>query len=126
MTSYLEMARQARQANQAAQSLTPADNRTHILTGMARQGWCAVRSRVLDEIVILAKDEVVPIPARFRNCVVYYQTEFAELVGVPPEQLRTVHEAKRNFGGCLLPEPAVRCSNSTVWQSRSVTSQKDR
>ena len=60
-----------------------------------------VFSQVLDETVIFASDNAAVDPGERR--VVYRAAELKKLIGVCPEDLTTVHEIKRVFGGTIRP-----------------------
>lgn len=61
-------------------------------------GWVAIFSEVLQEPIVLARNDDVAkgAPAGF---VTYTEAEVARLSGLRPEDLRQVHEVKRYFGG---------------------------
>ena len=60
-----------------------------------------VRSRALDEVVILASNDSVIDPGERR--VVYRAAELGDLAGLSPSELRAVHQVKRTSRGVLLP-----------------------
>ena len=59
-----------------------------------------VKSRVLDELVLLAADNAV-LPQN-NHLVVYRACELTGLVGRPPETLRAMHAVKKHLDGELL------------------------
>ena len=60
-----------------------------------------VRPVALNEVVVLASDNATVDPGEKR--VVYRAAELAELGGLGPESLESVHQLKKVFGGSVLP-----------------------
>lgn len=78
------------------------------------QGWVAVWSSVLGEVVVWVRDQTVTVPAELAGAARYTLAELAALTEPPvpgPEELRRLHRAKRvrdearRLFGCLA-EPA--------------------
>lgn len=60
----------------------------------------AVRSALLDEVVVFASDNAIVDPGEQR--VVYRAAELRELLGLSPKDLRAVHRVKKTFRGTVL------------------------
>lgn len=97
----------------AAAPMTPKEAGQMGLSEFARAGLLlAVRLPLLGETVWLASDNAkIEADARghLKGCVVYRAHEWAHLVecvarGMDLRDLRLIHEAKKVFGGELLPE----------------------
>ena len=64
-----------------------------------RRGWCAIRSEVLDEVVVGVTSLAVRVPKKYNDAVVYTESELALLQEAAPEQLREVHRVKKTIRG---------------------------
>ena len=76
---------------------TPEDAREEAAAYKER-GWIAIFSEVLREPIILARDEEAAKGAP-EGFVTYTEAEVMTLLMMTPEEMRTVHEAKRHFSG---------------------------
>lgn len=73
---------------------------------LATQGRFAMHSEVLGETVLIAKDGITPPGSDM--AVVYTLEELRELAKPPrvgPQELRFLHEAKKQFGGKVVQRP---------------------
>lgn len=87
---------------EAKRSLLAADVVAMPLSEFARARLVvAVRSAVLDEVVVFASDNARVDPGEQR--VVYRAAELRELLGLSAKELRAVHRVKRTFRGTILP-----------------------
>ncbi|MBC7343070.1 MAG: hypothetical protein H5U02_11640 [Clostridia bacterium] len=102
---YLEMAQQVpRKTEQEPRSQT--DFVTQGKRLLETQGWFAMRSEVLGETVLVAKDGITPPGSDM--AAVYTLEELRELAKPPrvgPQELRFLHEAKKRFGGRVVQRP---------------------
>ncbi|MEN6521129.1 MAG: hypothetical protein ABFD46_08275 [Armatimonadota bacterium] len=70
---------------------------------LSTQGYAVLRTSIFDDVIVIARDETVFIPAKWSERVTFTLDEVKELVGIEPEALKTVCEVKRVFGGKVVP-----------------------
>lgn len=77
-----------------------------LVTKLYINGYVAIESNVLDEIVIFARDEksIERVPSHLRKYVIYTWDELIELHRwkVGADDLKLAHDIKREFGGRIL------------------------
>ena len=97
MARYLDLARRVPVENSSNRQ---ANERNELYERSRRTHW-RVWSEVLGEEVILARDDTDTrlFPS---GRVVYWQSEWPALVGVPAEQLRLIHAVKEVFAPAQL------------------------
>ena len=72
---------------------------------LREQGWVAVKSHVLGEVVLWTRDKKVAVPERWSNGVIYTLEELQALVNEPvpsAAELKGIHAAKKIFEGELV------------------------
>lgn len=72
---------------------------------LREQGWVAVKSHVLGEVVLWTRDKKVAVPERWSNAVIYTLEELQALVNEPVRsaaELKGIHAAKKIFEGELV------------------------
>lgn len=74
-----------------------------LVTKLYINGYAAIKSCVLGEVVIFIRDEksIEKIPSQFGKCVIYTWDELVELRRwkVGADDLKLAHDIKREFGG---------------------------
>ena len=87
-----------------AQRCRPHSDQAATLEHMlATDGYTAIRSTVLNDVVLFVRDDSVAVPDKWADKVPFTMDELALVVGSAPEMLKQIHEVKRVFGGKVVP-----------------------
>lgn len=109
MADYMEIARAFMKERKLKKQEEQVNNELEAAKAeelLEAQGWCIVKSTVLDELIIWVADKHVAIPARWQGAVKYTLEELRELTKEPlpnKEELKQIHEAKKAFKGKIEP-----------------------
>ncbi|MCE5314030.1 MAG: hypothetical protein ABFD49_07145 [Armatimonadota bacterium] len=93
---------------------------------LSTRGYAAIKSNVLDDIVIFVSDDSVVIPDRWSDKVRFTVDELNLMTGSSPEAVKQIHEVKRKFGGKLVspedcPFEVAATSENTAVKARSAS-----
>lgn len=109
MADYMEIAREFMKERKLKKQEEQINNELEAAKAeelLEAQGWCIVKSTVLDELIVWAADKHVAIPARWKGAVKYTLEELRELTKEPlpnKEELKQIHKAKKEFNGKIKP-----------------------
>jgi hypothetical protein len=77
-----------------------------ILMWLAYRGWVRIKSKLLNDTILIIRDDVdiYTLPEHCKNIVTYTLSELKMIIPGDPDGLRTIHYAKREGGGRVIPE----------------------
>ena len=95
----------AHQQRQAAHNKPNQFDQAHRLQHLLdTRGYAGIRSSIIDDIVVFARDDSVAPPAKWASKVVFTMDELTLMLGSSPEAIKQIHEVKRIFGGKVVPQ----------------------
>ncbi|MHB9038900.1 MAG: hypothetical protein ACYC64_19855 [Armatimonadota bacterium] len=84
----------------AATSLNPLTQLNNLLS---TRGYAAIQSDVLDDFVIIVRDDNVAVPIKWAAKVRFTVDEVNLLTDTSPEAIKRICELKQKFGGTVVP-----------------------
>lgn len=82
------------------------------------RGYAGISSGIVDDIVVVVRDDSVVVPAKWASKVAYTVDEVTLMLGSSPEAVKQIHDVKRIFGGKVVPQD-VSDAKLFVEQKRS-------
>jgi hypothetical protein len=65
-------------------------------------GYAGIRSNVVDDVVLIIRDDAVAVPDTWSGKVRFTMDELSLMVGSTPEAVKQIHEVKRTMGGTVV------------------------
>lgn len=70
---------------------------------LATSGFAGIRSSIIDDVIVIARDDRIILPQRWADKVVFAMAELRLMVGSSPQAVQQIYEVKKMFGGKVVP-----------------------
>ena len=98
--AYYQAWAEAQKANKERRS--PEADKLSLL--LSTQGYAAISSPVIDDVVIFVRDEEVTVPTKWIDKIKFTLAELKLMIGLPVESVKQIYDVKQIFGGKVVPE----------------------
>lgn len=106
-------ARRANEARQFARKTSQAAKLRHMLSA---QGYAGIKSPIVDDLVVLVRDDAIAVPTRWADKVRFTMDELQLMVGSSLEAVKQIYDIKQIFGGHVVQDdgPVSGVSRKTI------------
>lgn len=98
--AYYRTWAEAREANRRQWRATEASRLQHLLS---TQGYAAIKSPIIDDIIIFVRDEEVALPSKWIGKVKFTLVELKLMISLPVESVKQIYDVKDICGGKVVP-----------------------
>ncbi|MHB9038631.1 MAG: hypothetical protein ACYC64_18430 [Armatimonadota bacterium] len=96
---------------------------TQLNSLLSTRGYAAIRSNVLDDFVIIVRDDNVAAPTKWTAKVRFTVDEVNLLTDTSPEAIRRLCEIKQKFGGTVVPATGCPFKDNELGNERAAIQQ---